>query len=775
MPSKWLQWIILGLLFFALAAAPTPAQSQSGPVVVRIPVESSQAGGQSAITVNSQLAAQSERVIDYGSFLWVVTDTAGLSALDSAGLTYQTIDNAYTLTLGGQSFDPLEGVPAFGSDRESNSRAAGETGARLVQFHGPTKDAWLEDLKAAGLEVIQYIHPYTYLVWGNLDSLSRAQAQDTVRWSGDFLPAFALSHKNATLGSEPLLVRMMLFRQAGLEQTLNAIEAIGGQLQDVNTDADPDFDLATFLIPGDQLRAASQLPGTYAIQPVPLDGGDRGEVSNQVNVNNVDGSNFAYTGYQDWLAGVNLSGEGVIIANVDNGIDITHPDLANQILFCNGSTCGIGVPQSFASTIGHGTHTAGIIAGDGSSGEIDTNGFLRGLGMAPGANLIEQLYYPTYNYADGMLTLMTDSVQNGAVISGNSWGPSDYPLGYDIDTRLVDIGVRDADPTTAGNQPLTYVLSIMNGYGGTSSQGTPDEAKNIFTIGATNLQYSSNEQMSNINDLAFVSAHGPTLDGRIIPHLVAPGCRVDSTTYPGSGWELKCGTSMASPQVSGAVALFYEKYRRTYGGDPSPAMVKAAFLPVAHDLAGNEDANGNILGHPFDSKQGWGRLDAAAVLDPDPDLTVIYFDQEIIFDNTGETWSYSFTSPSPVATLRAMLVWTDAPGPITEDIDLPTSTPAWVNDLDFSLTVNGSTYLGNNFDASGLSTTGGTPDGMNNTEGIFLKDQPAGTYTFTVTAFNIADDGVPNLGNDTDQDFALAIYISRDAFPRQAIFPIFFR
>jgi hypothetical protein len=232
---------------------------------------------------------------------------------------------------------------------------------------------------------------------------------------------------------------------------------------------------------------------------------------------------------------------------------------------------------------------------------------------------------------------------------------------------------------------------------------------------------------------------------------------------------------MASPQVTGSVALFYEKYRLTHGGDPSPALVKAAFLPVAHDLAGNYDSEGGVLSHPFDSYQGWGRLDTAAVLDPDPDLAVIYFDQRSLFDSTGEFWSFTFTSPVPVDTVRAMLVWTDAPGPITDDEDLPTSTPAWVNNLDFSLTINANTYLGNNFDASGFSTTGGTPDGMNNTEGIFLESQPAGTYTFTVTAANIAGDGVPNLGDSTDQDFAVAIYVSRDAFPPRAIFPIFFR
>ncbi len=64
---------------------------------------------------------------------------------------------------------------------------------------------------------------------------------------------------------------------------------------------------------------------------------------------------------------------------------------------------------------------------------------------------------------------------------------------------------------------------------------------------------------------------------------------------------------------------------------------------------------------------------------------------------------------------------------------------------------------------------------MNNTEGIFLETLPAGTYTFTVTAANIAGDGVPNSGDETDQDFALVIYVSKDVFPPQENFPIFFR
>jgi len=749
MSRKFFQFTILVLTFFALIAVPAQVSGDSEVVAVRIPIEAGLRANRAAV--------KAERVIDYGSFLWAVMDPKDLPTLDAAGLAYQTIESPYTLTLGGQSFDPLVATPTFGMAWESKTRGS-SGGLHLIQFHGPTKDAWLDSLEAAGLDVIQYIHPFTYMVWGDPAALNRSAAQDTVRWAGDYLPAYALTPKNRTLSSEPLLVRASIIPQAGLNETVQAIEALGGQLVGTASGIDPAFDLASFILPGDQLGAAAALPGVVVISPVPLDGGDRGEMSNQINVGNYDGSNLAFPGYLAWLSGLGLSGDGVIIANVDSGIDQTHPDLANRMLPCIGSTCGYSVASD------HGTHTAGIMAGDASSGNT-LNGFLRGLGMAPGANLVEQVYAPTYTQTGGMLTLMTQSYQNGAVISGNSWGPSSSQLGYDEDTRLVDVGVRDANPSASGNQELSFILSIDNSYGSDYSLGTPDEAKNVFSIGSTEMQNPDGSQLLTINNISSNSAHGPALDGRNIPHLVAPGCYVDSTV--GGGYATKCGTSMASPHVSGAVALFIERYRNAYGSDPSPALVKAAFLPVAHDLAGNLDAEGGTLWHPFDSKQGWGRLDAAAVLDPG--VVVIYFDQRTLFTNTGETWTFTITSPEPVAYMHAMLVWTDAPGH-----GLGGNTDAWVNDLDFSVSLKGSTYLGNNFGTDGLSVTGGSADEMNNTEGIFLENTAAGTFTFTVSAAQIAGDGVPNVGDATDQDFALAIYMSPEFLTEHYIFPLFF-
>ncbi len=741
---------IIILFLLALFILPVRAQQDEVWVGVRLPA------GEGAKFNRSGF--DPEVWIDYGSFVWAVMPSKDLANLDRAGLDYQRFDSPYTLRLGGESFDPL-------LTRSTVSQGEGEKGDKespglyLVQFYGPIKSAWVEELKTNGLSVVQYIYPFTYVVWGDSEAMSKGAAGEYVRWAGAYLPAYAVQAKNRALSSDPILVRVIIIPQAGLDATVQAVEALGGALVETASGVDPAFDLATFYLPGDQLGAAAAIPGVYAVQPVPQDGGDRGEMSNQIAAGNTDGANRVAPGYLAWLNELGLSGDGVIIANVDSGIDQTHPDLASRMLGCTGTSCDSS--GTYASN--HGTHTAGIMAADGTTGITDPYGFLRGLGMAPGANLIEQVYDKLDSDPNRMLTLMTESHQNDAVISGNSWGPSETPQGYDEDTRLVDVGVRDANPGTTGNQPLTFVLSIMNGGGGTSTQGSPDEAKNILTIGSTYAQQiGSGAQYLNINDLSPNTAHGPALDGRSIPHMVAPGWYVDSTVTSAS-YGLAGGTSMASPHVSGAVALFYEYYRNLMSGDPSPALVKAAFLPLAVDLAGNQDADGNVLGHPFDSKQGWGRMDADAVLRPS--MLVEYFDQETLLTETGQTWSTEITADLPVRHLRVMLVWTDAPGTPNGE-----TTPAWVNDLDLTVTNGGNTYLGNNFGSDGYSVTGGSADFMNNTEGVFAPPSSSGSYTITVTAANITGDGVPGNGDDTDQDFALVVYYLLE----QAIFPIFF-
>ncbi len=661
-----------------------------------------------------------------------------------AGVMEETAGaSANTLTLGEFRFDPLMNEPQIPTGWESIDHSGADL--RIIQFNGPIQQEWLDELEAAGIEIVQYIYPNSYIVWGTNQEMSLTSRSNAVRWIGDFAPAYRVQPRWQSLDQHDVDVRVMLYRGAHLDSAHAALAGLDAQLGQWKIVNDA-FVIAEYSLTGSRFQEAAKIPGVYSIQVQATTGGLRGEMSNQVCVGNVDAQNRAFVGYQNWLNDVGLDGSGVIIANVDSGVQDNHPDLVNRLVSCTGSTCG------GSSTSSHGTHTAGIMAADGSSGVTDSLGFIRGLGVAPGANLVEQVYY-SYPDPNGLLNLMMESYANGASLSGNSWGPSGFPQGYDNDTYQVDVGVRDTDSGTPGSQPLTYVLSIMNGYGGTSSQGTPDEAKNIFTIGSTKMQNSNGSQDLNINDLSSNSAHGPALDGRKIPHMVAPGCRVDSTNS-GSGYSLKCGTSMASPHVSGAIALFIEYYRNLPGflNDPSPALVKAAFLPVCYDLAGYDDADGGTMGHPFDNKQGWGRMNIDAVVNS-PEESVQYFDEPLLFDNTGEEWTTTFVPAETNEPIRMMLVWTDAPGH-----GLGGSTPAWNNDLDLVVEAGGNTYRGNNFGSDGYSTTGGSADFRNNTEGVFLQPQALDSITVRVQATNINSDGVPHLGDATDQDFALVIY-----------------
>ena len=230
---------------------------------------------------------------------------------------------------------------------------------------------------------------------------------------------------------------------------------------------------------------------------------------------------------------------------------------------------------------------------------------------------------------------------------------------------------------------------------------------------------------------------------------------VESATTE-DGYEMDCGTSLAAPQVSGAVALFIEHFRNIFqGADPSPAMVKAALLAGARDLAGGRDADNQTLGHRFDNKQGWGRMDLEKVVAPG--FSPLYFDAPYHFDATGDEWVIEIVSLDPNKPVEIMLVWTDAAGH-----GLGGNTPAWNNDLNLLIQDGAETYRGNAFDADGLSTPDGQADGRNNTEGVFLPASPERLMTVRVEAANINSDGVPGVGDGTDQDFALVCYNCSD-------------
>jgi serine protease AprX len=627
----------------------------------------------------------------------------------------------------------------------------------VLQFAGPIKPEWLAEVQQQGVQLISPLAPFSWIVRAAEARVPVMNQMAVVRQVSPLIPAFKVQQDNRFLSGTAVPTMGLVVTEA-YQQTATAIEALGGVMHSVRPLTDS-LSVVNLLLDGDRYLSAARTPGLLTLQRSDPTGGPRGEMSQQSIANDYAGQGLVTPGWNTWLSNAGLDGSGVTVSVVDGGIFENHPDLSN-VVACTGT--GLSCADS---TNSHGTHVAGAIGGTGVNGTTDANGFNRGLGVAPGVQIVEQLYSPLLDFgepggmaAGSMLSIYKDAQTSGSLLSNNSWGPTGTPQGYDIPTMEIDFISRDANPDVPGNQPVLAVWSIMNGGGdgggscSPSSLGSPDEAKNLFAVGSTSLQAGDLSQVANVFNISGNSAHGPACDGRQVPHIVAPGCNTDAPDSA-SGYGLKCGTSMASPVISGSVSLYWQQYRLNHGSNPSPALIKAAFTAVADDLEGNNDADGNLLGHAPDRKQGWGRVNLEQVIHPTH--AVYLTDQATVFTMSGQQWQVQLTPDDPQQPVRMMLSWTDAPGS-----GLGGTNPAWVNDLDLSVQA-GQTFLGNQFGTDAYSTTGGNPDGINNMEGVFLRnDQHAGNpFTVTVTAANIAADALnPHAPGAPQQDFALVCY-----------------
>jgi len=717
-----------------------------------------------------------EGAIVYPGFVWLPEAAAAGVA---PGRVQARVADPFAMRVGEYVVDPASGLPEAGEWYRPSAESGPDF--RLVQFRGPIKRGWLDDLLAAGVRPVQYLHPFAYVVWADAGALTRAGGHAAVRFAGAFVPAMR-APSAPDPGARGGARAMALVYGPEAERIRAAIEAAGAGvvlLRRMGARFAVIELVAELVADRDRHLELARIPGVFTIQSIPADGGPRGEMAAQSVAGGFtadpDGpgglpGHEVFPGYPDWLDGVGLDGTGVVVGIVDGGLRETHEDLDERIRPCtgNGGSCG-------STNDNHGTHVAGAVAGAPFAlfGVTDDAGFLRGQGVAPGAGLVEQLYPPFLAggpgsiggmVPDAMLDIFRDSVDSGAAVVNNSWGPSSTPQGYDIPTMQVDMIVRDADPDQAGAQPLVAVWAIMNGGGdgigecAPSSLGSPDEAKNLIAVGSTALRAATGEQRAEILNLSANSAHGPACDGRRVPHLVAPGCFTDSTLGGGdSDYGLFCGTSMAAPVVAGAAALYIEQFRARHAASPGPALVKAVFAAAARSLAGYRDADGGLLDHRPDRRQGWGRLDLAEAIEPPQALAV--FDRDVVFTDTGQAWRWPLLPADPDAPVRIVLAWTDAPGPGSGG-----ATPAWVNDLDLGAEVGGVVYRGNDLDAAtGFSNPDGAPDARNNLEGVMLApaQHQGALVEIEVLAANLAADALdpwtPAPGV-TRQDFALACF-----------------
>lgn len=657
------------------------------------------------------------------------------------------------LRFGEVDFDPLR-QPAVGVT-PAPSTAAGK-GLRMVQFDRALVQSDLDELADLGLQPLQYYPEGAYLVWGDEPALGRALGIPGMRWAGDFAPEWK---RAASLRDRQGLIDQVLvhFHNDGdLAALLDEIGRHGGQLlRHASAQPDGRFHEALLRIDASRLDALAAIPqvlwiGYQSASPLRDD-----EMSAQIVAGNVSALGIPEPGYLAFLDGLGLTGAGVVWAITDDGIDLGHPEFQGRVsggYNFPGCPTGSG-PGADTPSGGHGTHVAGIVAAGGVGTYTDAQGFGYGIGMAPEVQLFAQnpLCGPpaTWPPAGGWQVISQTALAGGAIGSNASWTTSEgVRHGYQASERLFDFAVRDGNfDTPELAEPFYYVFSAGNSGPNPATLTSPKEAKNVISVGA-----SMNFRSGPVNGLAGFSSRGPAVDGRVLPTLIAPGQIIASTRrrdggafcnvpIPGTDEQYSycMGTSMAAPHVSGLATLLVEWWRARHAGlDPSPAMLKALLIEGARPLDGRRVVP--------DDAQGWGLAGIPRLLGPDA-LAWYAVDQTALLDEPGQIHRYAVRPADPTQTVRLLLSWSDAPGAIG-------ANPALVNDLDLRVRRAQSIYSGNQFGLDGSSVPGGQPDRLNNVEAVFL-DGDDEALIMSVLAHALPGDGVPYIGDDTDQDYAL--------------------
>jgi subtilisin family serine protease len=296
-------------------------------------------------------------------------------------------------------------------------------------------------------------------------------------------------------------------------------------------------------------------------------------------------------------------GQGVVVANMDTGVDATHPDLAgswrggtNSWYDPNGEH-----PQTPTDVSGHGTWTMGTMVGGSAGGTA--------LGMAPAAKWIAAKIFndrgqaTTARIHQAFQWLLdpdgNPSTPDAPNVVNDSWVMS--TVGCNLEFGLDLQRLR-----AAGILP---VFAAGNGGPSPSTSYSPANNPEAFSVGAT----------TNLDVLDDFSSRGPGCNGSVYPNLTAPGDNITTTDLYG-GYVIATGTSMAAPHVSGALGLLLSAYPNL-----SADRQASALQTTALDL-GNAGPDNDF---------GYGRLDS---------LAAFYW--------IGSTPDYTLTAgPSPATTV----------------------------------------------------------------------------------------------------------------------------
>ena len=648
-------------------------------------------------------------------------------------------------------------------------------GLYLVQLEDVTQSGWREALESRGVTFLYFVPDHAWVARFQNVNLAALRAMPQVRWVGPYTPEMRLQPRLrrtvATDLSATIPLKLLVPPGTPGPHIARVLRLLTGPVAHHTTA------MGTFVTGNADLRRLNALAQSDAV--VWIEHAPRMKLSDEVATKIVSGETDK-TGDFAHVQQLGFDGRGVTVAVADSGLDsgdVTdmHPDVAGRVdaLFAYD-----GLPDA-RDEHSHGTHVAGIVAGNASTKEVDDNGAFWGLGVAPGAHLVVERIFdgaggfrapPTY------AKLMQDAVRSGAYVGSNSWG-DDVAGQYDLSAAEFDGFVRDADPDIPGEQAYVLEFSAGNAGPGPQTIDSPAVAKNVIATGATDNNrfefplYGDGQEV-----MADFSSRGPCEDGRIKPDITAPGTWIsslrsvyandDNAWGPISDYYMyQGGTSQAGPHASGACAVVVQWYRATHGGaTPSPALVKAMLINSADDMGtATIPDNGGLFGGDAgadpgtivvgdtapapNNDEGWGRINLVNLIDSPHTSQMLDQGAEL---GTGDVFEQKVVV-GPDEQLKITLVYTDVPA-------LPAAIPALVNDLDLEvLAPDGRLYRGNAF-GDGESAPE-TPEGdrINNVEAVHLAVPSAGEYTVRVRAHRVVTDIHGRTNATPKQDFALVV------------------
>ncbi|MDX6640458.1 MAG: serine protease AprX [Solirubrobacteraceae bacterium] len=293
-------------------------------------------------------------------------------------------------------------------------------------------------------------------------------------------------------------------------------------------------------------------------------------------------------------AGPAGGGQGVTVAVIDTGVAGGLPDFRTSPSNAASRVIASVVTNPDATTeddlYGHGTHVAGLIAGNGSL--RDAGDPLRGqyVGAAPRANLVSVKVSD-----DQGATSLID------VIYGLQFA-IDHQSQYDI--RVINLSLNSDTPGSAATDPLDaavesawmhgIVVVAAAGNRGTASDAVsyaPGNDPYVITVGSVDDQGTKRTSDDEVTDW---SSRGVTQDGIAKPDVVAPGAHMVAPYAPNSAFGTACpacivdgqyfrvgGTSMSTAVVSGIVADLIELHPTW-----TPDQVKGALTHQLRTVAG---------------------------------------------------------------------------------------------------------------------------------------------------------------------------------------------